>query len=70
LKTLKEIEKETIQYRLMWARGNRHQTAKSLGICRNTLVNKMERYGIPHHYGRDSHSFRVNGARLTFPRRD
>ena len=42
--TLKEIEKAAILTTLAWEDGNQSKTAKSLGIGRRTLHNKLRDY--------------------------
>jgi PAS domain S-box-containing protein len=44
--TLKEVEKRTIEQALRRNSWKRVQTARELGINKNTLRNKIERYGI------------------------
>jgi transcriptional regulator of acetoin/glycerol metabolism len=46
LNSLAETEKKHIQDALRQAHGNQSEAAKILGIHRNTLANKMRRYGI------------------------
>ena len=50
--TMQEIEKEAIIAALDHYNGNRTTAAKSLGIARRTLQNKLKSYGIPD-YGND-----------------
>jgi DNA-binding NtrC family response regulator len=45
-KTLDDIEKRALQHALSEHGGNIVQAAKSLGITRQTLYNKMKKYGI------------------------
>ncbi|RKY27553.1 MAG: hypothetical protein DRP79_03175, partial [Planctomycetota bacterium] len=45
-RTLKEIERETIIRTLRATGGNKVEAARTLGIDRTTLYNKMHRYGI------------------------
>jgi DNA-binding NtrC family response regulator len=44
--TLRHMERELIRMTLTKKRGNKSLTAKSLGISRKTLYEKIERYGI------------------------
>lgn len=46
IRTLAETEKQTIQDTLRMLNGNKTQTAKMLGIGRNTLYLKAKQYGI------------------------
>jgi DNA-binding NtrC family response regulator len=46
VKTLDEMEKEMIKACLRNEKGNMSAVAKKLGITRQTLYNKMKRYGI------------------------
>jgi len=46
LRTLEEIEKESIRNALKNNRGNLSKTARQLKIARQTLYNKMTKYGI------------------------
>lgn len=46
IKTLEEIEREAIINALRVTKGNISRSAEGLGISRNTLYNKMEKYGI------------------------
>lgn len=43
---LEEIEKEVIKSTLAYARGNRGETAKMLGIGERTLYRKLDKYGL------------------------
>ncbi len=45
-KTLEEVEKEMIIANIQKDKGNMSTVAKNLGISRQTLYNKMKRYGI------------------------
>lgn len=49
-KTLREIEKEEIIKRMEYYKGNKAQTAGTLGITIKTLYNKMKEYGIMEQY--------------------
>lgn len=51
LKPMTEVEKEKIMEALEATRGNITQTAGILGFSRQTLVNKMDSFGIPRNYG-------------------
>ena len=44
---LAEVEPPLIQEVLRYTHGNQSQTARILGITRNTLRTKLNRYGIP-----------------------
>jgi len=44
--TLKDMEKEAIRTTLKQIEGNKPQTAKLLGIARQTLLNKIKEYGL------------------------
>ena len=44
---LAEVEPPLIEEVLRYARGNQSKTAKILGITRNTLRTKLNRYDIP-----------------------
>ncbi len=44
--TLKNMEKEAIRTTLKQTEGNKSQTAKLLGIARQTLLNKIKEYGL------------------------
>ena len=44
--TLKDMEKEAIRTTLKQTEGNKSQTAKLLGIARQTLLNKIKEYGL------------------------
>ncbi len=44
--TLKDMQREMIRTTLMETGGNKSQTAKKLGIARQTLKNKMKEYGL------------------------
>lgn len=48
LSTMDALEKEYIIYLLKITDSNMTQTAKTLGISRSTLYNKIEKYHIPH----------------------
>jgi len=48
LSTMDALEKEYIVYLLKITDSNMTQTAKTLGISRSTLYNKIEKYHIPH----------------------
>ena len=45
-RTLEEIERDALISALQANQGNILQAAKSLGITRQTLYNKMKKYGI------------------------
>jgi DNA-binding NtrC family response regulator len=47
--TLRRMESELIRLTLAKNKGNKSQTAQSLGISRKTLYEKIERYGIENH---------------------
>lgn len=49
--TLEELEKGKILETLEATHGNKTQSAQLLGITRMTMLNKMDRYGIPRNYG-------------------
>jgi DNA-binding NtrC family response regulator/pSer/pThr/pTyr-binding forkhead associated (FHA) protein len=51
LKPMTEVEKEKIMEALEVTHGNITQTADILGFSRQTLVNKMDSFGIPRNYG-------------------
>lgn len=40
------VEKPLLEYLLEWAKGNQSQAAESLGINRNTLRKKLQRYNL------------------------
>ena len=44
--TLKDVEREAIRATLEQAGGNKSQSAKLLGIARQTLLNKIKEYGL------------------------
>jgi len=44
--TLKDVEREAIKAILEQTNGNRSQSAKRLGIARQTLLNKIKEYGL------------------------
>jgi DNA-binding NtrC family response regulator len=44
--TLKDMEREMIRTTLRETDGNKSQTAKKLGIARQTLKNKIKEYGL------------------------
>lgn len=46
IKTLKELEKDAIKKAMVYFNGNITKASKSLGIGRNTLYDKMNKYGI------------------------
>ncbi|HZX09373.1 MAG TPA: sigma-54 dependent transcriptional regulator [Acidobacteriota bacterium] len=48
LSTMDALEKEYIIYLLKITDSNMTETAKTMGISRSTLYNKIEKYGIPH----------------------
>lgn len=47
MKTLHEVERETILNRLHFFDGNKKRTAKSLDVTIGTIRNKLHAYGIP-----------------------
>ena len=49
---LSEVEPPLIEEVLRFTRGNQSQTARILGITRNTLRTKLNRYDIPVSNGR------------------
>ncbi len=46
IESLEEIEKEAIEKALLITKGNISQTASALKVSRNTLYNKMKKYGM------------------------
>jgi len=44
--SLKDVEREAIRITLKQTDGNRSKTAKTLGIARQTLINKIKAYGL------------------------
>lgn len=46
LRTLEDAERDTIRMALDAAKGNRSQAARTLGIARSTLLEKLKRYGL------------------------
>jgi DNA-binding NtrC family response regulator len=46
LETLDAIERRAIEHALKVCNGNLAQAARSLGVARNTLYNKLARYGV------------------------
>lgn len=44
LLTLKQIERQVIEFRLQLFDGNKSQAAKSLGVSLKTIYNKLEAY--------------------------
>lgn len=44
--TLRDMEREMIRTTLEETAGNKSQTAKELGIARQTLLNKIKEYGL------------------------
>ena len=49
--TMEEVERQKIQEALEATRGNITRTAELLGKSRMTIINKMEKFGIPRDYG-------------------
>ncbi len=46
IRSIEEIEKEAILNALVLTDGNISQAAEGLNISRNTLYNKIEKYGL------------------------
>lgn len=52
--SLEELEKLCIQHRMRWWKGNKTQTANTLGIAIRTLDAKLEKYGDDDRTQRDN----------------